>query len=289
MDFSRPDDKVIDQLVSNILSSSHLRDKLKELISLGFTSVKTAYKGTGSYLEANMDDDDTGNIYMSPKPSTINVRDRLSAQLLNDEVVLVLDYTERSHALFLNKRDYPNKALIDELAKTKWLSDNSRLAFGEGWVVINKSKIPELENMLTRYKANYRKVSRQRFELECKGVTTDLPSSQDAEYHDKISDKVSGDKHHDKIISDKVIDKDDDSVAEENDLDAWDTLLSLNKWKNTWNEETRLVFEKKNNDWIVIGKQDRKSRVKGSTSILPLTDDDRKVCTERNWSYTASA
>ncbi len=94
-----------------------------------------------------------------------------------DEVVIVLNYGPKSHAIF---GDFAKKHVIfkdNYLKKTSWVKANNRLAFGFGWVVMNKSKLGELKKAFNRFNIEYRTIKKRDYENEIR--TTSYRTDQD--------------------------------------------------------------------------------------------------------------
>ena len=122
------------------------------------------------------------------KPSSENQygppKDKYPQDFSKGQVVLVMNYTARSHALFGDfKTTYSNfKDMYLTLNKNLY-SPNSRLVFGFGWILKVKSKVDELKAELKAQGIKFREVDMEVYLAEVKAAelkTEEAPSIDDS-------------------------------------------------------------------------------------------------------------
>lgn len=84
------------------------------------------------------------------------------------DVVLVLNYTDKSHALFGDFVKTHASFRNDYLNVQSWLIFNKFLAFGAGWIVKDKTKAADLRKALKAAKIPFREVEKDVFVSELK-------------------------------------------------------------------------------------------------------------------------
>lgn len=82
------------------------------------------------------------------------------------EVVVVTDYTPKEHAVFGDFVKTHNQFKDKYLKDHGWFQYNAKLAFGAGWRMMDKTKLPELRKALKAANIPFREISRDDFTKE---------------------------------------------------------------------------------------------------------------------------
>ena len=305
----------LEQLVDNIMASSELRATIRRLIEQGLhgtTTIqhriaprynqKTSYR-SGSYMQNpdTIDDDGTsGTASYVPMTASVNPK----AKHVPGLVRIVMDYSKFSHAIYA---DFDQLAWIDTIIKEVGDSIiiwNNTLAFGPAWVIRSKQKLPMVESLFASHNIRYQKIDMATFKHQCQHqlmpdyTDNDInPSSPDHTPPVAISDPAidtiaasdSDSSTSDRDDESDQLDDDDDEIQSQPNTPD----VTVSKWGNLWNKETRLVFEKAETrpelgTYICIGKQDTKYRKKGEGGIMLLDKEDVQVCNTNKWRYNVS-
>lgn len=216
------------------------------------------------------------------------------------EVIVCLNYGPKSHALFGDFGKTHEKFKESFLKSTKFIGSGPKLAFGFGWVVKDKSKLPEVIAALKKAKIPFREVEREEYEEEVRGkkggkdekVVEEVEDSEEEEEKDASPPpKKPAAKKEAPAPKEKPAAKKEDAKPAEKTT----TKLSAkkNEWGNNEEEETGFVFMKlavgKNGAAIpiVVGWQDPdcKPSEKGLKSVNPLDDEAIEDCKKRKWKY----
>lgn len=124
-----------------------------------------------------------------PEPSSIktncvaqNEPNKLAQNWIGkSDVVLVLNYTDKSHALFGDFVKTHASFRNDYLNVQSWLIFNKFLAFGAGWIVKDKSKAADLRKALKAAKIPFREVEKDVFVSELKKETNNTVVAETSE------------------------------------------------------------------------------------------------------------
>jgi hypothetical protein len=233
-------------------------------------------------------------------------------------IVIVKDYTSKSHAIFGETKQYKDSIIADinKAANKKLLSYNEHLAFGPGWVIIDKSKLDTVKNAFEKAKVDVQITPLSEFEKEHppkkfseEKKEDDESKSEDPEPKAKSSKEVP--KKPKKSSKDDDIDDDDSkkpkkvSKSKKEDSDSEEDTKKPKKEE----KKSKVTFEK--NEWdncvdsigyvymdlpigvnsrsakVVVGKQDSDADEyqKLLDSVIPLTKDDIEELTEMKVKY----
>ena len=198
------------------------------------------------------------------------------------EVILVLNYTDKSHALF---GDFAKTYLgfkNDYLKQQKWMIFNQSLCFGPGWVVRDKAMVVELRKALKSNKISFREVEKDIFvkELTKKAIEISDTSSDESKMTKKevqVAETISS-------KTKKVEPKETKKV------EPVAPKIKKNQWGNFADDQSGLVFkklpigEKGKQVTIIIGYQNPSpgDDITGIESVLPLTSDHLEEAAEKH-------
>jgi|SRR5579862_272849 hypothetical protein len=198
-----------------------------------------------------------------------------------EKIVLIVDYSSKSHALFGNfdKSQVLANFKNDVLSKNNWLKFSQNLAFGAGYTIV-KNKIDELRSFLEEYKIEYRELSFEEFKKE--GVNQD--NTKNSTHSISTKDNIKKESI-DNIKKESI----DNAKNEDNNINNEITInispqkknqkkITRNKWGNFENSDGFVVqklFIEGRSEIIVIGKQNTTLDydVKGIKSVILLSED----------------
>jgi len=222
------------------------------------------------------------------------------------EVILVLNYTDKSHALF---GDFAKTYLgfkNDYLKQQKWMIFNQSLCFGPGWVVRDKAMVVELRKALKSNKISFREVEKDIFvkELTKKAIEISDTSSDESKMTKKevqVAETISSKtkkvepKETKKVEpkeTKKVEPKETKKVEpkETKKVEPVAPKIKKNQWGNFADDQSGLVFkklpigEKGKQVTIIIGYQNPSpgDDITGIESVLPLTSDHLEEAAEKH-------
>lgn len=226
------------------------------------------------------------------------------------EVIVCLNYGPKSHALFGDFGKTHEKFKESFLKSTKFIGSGPKLAFGFGWVVKDKSKLPEVLAALKKAKIPFREVEREEYENEVrekKGGKVEEVEESEGEEEETPEEKPVPKKEAAKKPAPKETPKEKPAAKKPataapkkeatKPAEKSETTTKLSAKKNDWGnneeEETGFVFMKlavgKNGTSIpiVVGWQDPdcKTSEKGLKSVNPLDDEAIEDCKKRKWKY----
>jgi len=234
------------------------------------------------------------------------------------DVVLVLNYTDKSHALF---GDFAKTHLgfkNDYLKQQNWLIFNQSLAFGPGWVIRDKTKVGELRKALKSKNIAFRELEKDEFVKELTKTVTEI--SESVEDEPKSTKKVEPPKSKSKSSETKTSETKSKTVKEpevhkektevkktetkevkktevkkpEVKVEPVASKITKNQWGNFVHGPSGLVFkklpigEKGKLVLCIIGYQDPEPE-EGETEIdtvLPLTSDHLEEAAKNHSKYT---
>jgi hypothetical protein len=198
-----------------------------------------------------------------------------------EKIVLIVDYSSKSHALFGNFDKSHINFKNDVLSKNNWLKFSQNLAFGAGYTIV-KNKIDELRSFLEEYKIEYRELSFDEFKKE--GINQDNTKNNTDSTHGTNST-------HGTSIKDNIKKESIDNIKKES-IDNINNEITINispqkknqkkitrnKWGNFENSDGFVVqklFIEGRSEIIVIGKQNTNldHDVKGIKSVVLLSED----------------
>ena len=213
------------------------------------------------------------------------------------KVVLILNYTPKTHALFGDFGKTYSKFKDSFLSPTKWMSYNDKLFFGPGWVMMQKTNLTELIKALNAAKISFRVVEKVDFEKEVKVKVKSSPSEAKKEPSDaKPEVKPKTEMIPSKSLPEKIgtkIEKKSATTTGEISKEK----IKKNQWGNYEGSETGVVFDKlpvgKDGRLlnIVVGIQDPEPK-KGSKlldTVLCLQDDYREDSISRGYKILTDA
>jgi hypothetical protein len=126
------------------------------------------------------------NVY-TPKPKPYKVDHK------GNDVIIVLDYGEKSHAIFGDFAKIYKTFKDDFLKPSSFMRFNKNLAFGAGWILTDKDKLSELKKMLKEHGIDYRELSRTSYEKEIKkNKGTDQEPVEPEEEEDLVDSEEEG-------------------------------------------------------------------------------------------------
>jgi len=204
------------------------------------------------------------------------------------KVVLVLNYSDKSHALFGDFGKTYVKFKEDYLDKQKWLSGNGRLHFGHGWILKVKDKVGDLRTALNNAGIKFREVERPKFESEiASGSSVEEKEAESPENSPKPVPKKVADK---KTAVTKPSPK---AAPPKASKPAPKAKIPKNAWGNHEEEDTGFVYHrlpvgpKGKMIPVVIGIQDPEPEddLSGLETVIPLTDDFIAEIEERGKKY----
>jgi hypothetical protein len=232
------------------------------------------------------------------------------------DVVLVLNYTDKTHALF---GDFAKTHLgfkNDFLKQTSWMKYNQTLAFGPGWIVIDKIKVAELRKALKSKNIAFREVEKDEFVKELSKTKTVAEISESLEEEVKKSKKevetkskipeptisksknvkepdVRKEKPEVKKTETKVEVKRTETKVEMKKAEPVASKITKNQWGNFVQESSGLVFkklpigEKGKLVLCIIGYQDSdpEEDETGIDTVLPLTPDHLEEAVKNHSKY----
>jgi len=85
---------------------------------------------------------------------------------LPDGIVIVLNYSPKTHAIFGNTKEIKDKLMALNEGGKKLVSYNAKLSFGAGWVIMDKTRLSEITEMLEENAIEYTQVEKSKFEAK---------------------------------------------------------------------------------------------------------------------------
>lgn len=197
----------------------------------------------------------------------------------NDEVVVVLNYGPKSHALFGATQAIKDKLMAlnpgqGEKGK-KLVGYGKNLFFGPGWVVMDKERIGEVTDMFTAEGIAFREVERGEYEKE-----TGVGGATNSETKEEEPKPIKAEPAKPSSVKAAPL----KSVT--SGLKA-----KKNSWGNFEEENTGIVFldlpvgVAGRLTKVAVGFQnsDADSSETGLSSVLPLTEEMVQQCEENKW------
>ena len=220
----------------------------------------------------------------------------------SDEATLVTNYGAKSHALFgdFGKTYIGFKGSF--LMKTKYMKANPNLAFGFGWVMMDKSKLSEVERALEEADIPYRKVERSVYQKEKEGGSVEEEEEEEVPAK-KVEKKEAPAKKVEKkeAPAKKVEKKEAPAKKVEKKKEPTKKVekkvkvkATKNLWGNAEEADSGFIFkmlpigEKGKNVGVVVGWQDAdadQETMKGLDSVFPLDEVMEDECKEKGWLF----
>nr|QBK86617.1 MAG: uncharacterized protein LCMAC102_04130 [Marseillevirus LCMAC102] len=190
----------------------------------------------------------------------IEPKENLRVSPKNSEVVIVLNYGPKSHAIFGDFGDTNRSFKDDYLMKQNWIKSNRKLAFGFGWVVMQKDKLEDVKKALGDMNVVFREVERMDYEKEVRNSKSHSSEPLKELVEEKSKKKFKAVK---------------------------------NKWGNNEEPASGFVFIKlpvgnnNKNIAVAVGLQDpdADTTLRGLLSILPFNEELKKECKIKGWRY----
>jgi len=272
-------------------------------------------------IEAGLDETKVIEVFKNFNGTVIRAKKQESRtwKVPQDEKVhIVLNYG-KSHAVFGRFDISPLKAVKDDhFNKLPWIKFSSRLAYGEGWNLLDPTKLSDLETILKKEGVKYIKLSRDKFDAkyrEYKHKAIDFEESQsESEGLEESKSSDEGPSQVDAVpkdVSSEGVSSDSDSEggpkgpaarsssdpkgkskasdAEEDQVTPKKKRVKKNRWGNPQESTTGIIFAKVLGEWTAVGTQntevDRK-KVRGLDSIIRLTPEEEEQCRRKYlWKY----
>ena len=214
-------------------------------------------------------------------------------------VVICENYSPKSHAVFGDFGGRYSEFKDAFLKKNGWLSYNAKLAFGPGWVVIDKKKLTELVKGLKKAKIPHRKIDRSDYEEEIRsgngnsGEPSDEESSEEKVSSKSTSSEESEDSSEEEAPKKKQVKK----ASSSEDAPKKSLAIKKNAWGNFEESKHGIVFmnlpvaPKGQKKKIAVGWQnpDAPKTQKGVNSLYPLDEDYIEVCEDKKWNHLTDA
>lgn len=213
-------------------------------------------------------------------------KEKTSVTLTGDDgIIVVLNYTLYSHALFGDfEKTYAS--FKNNFMKTHTeIKYSPHLAFGKGWIIRKKKNpLPEIIARLKKDKIPFRQVERTKYENEIHNSKETVKEVE--EVPESTEEKEDSDEEE--VYPPKKKTKKEKSKKKPN--------VSKNKYGNLEDEDTGYVFrklpvgKKGKKRAIVVGLQDPDApkKDKGLDSVYALTEDDVEICEEYGWNHLTS-
>ena len=218
----------------------------------------------------------------------------------SDEIVVVLNYGPKSHALFgateanKDKLMSLNPARGDKSGNKKLVGYNQNLAFGPGWTVIDKERLSEVTDLLTAESIPFREIERKEYETEtglgsrAKTAATKpkaAPAKAPAPKTKAAAPKAPATKAKANTAPAKT------AAPKSKAGEAPKIVAQKNSWNNLEEAETGIIFLELpvgvagRNVSVAIGVQDpdAETTVKGLASVLPLSEENVAECENNKW------
>ncbi len=203
--------------------------------------------------------------FQSTSRYEIEPKENFSVSHKNSEVVIVLNYGPRSHAIFGDFGDTNRHFKDNYLVKQDWIKANSKLAFGFGWVIMQKYKLEDIKKALNDMNVVYREVERVDYEREVRNSKS-LPSELPEELAEEDAPKEETKKKFKAV---------------------------KNKWGNIEEFDSGFIFMKlpvgsnNKNIAVAVGLQDSDAdkNMKGLLSVLPFNEELEEECKIKGWRY----
>ena len=215
-----------------------------------------------------------------------------------EKVILIVNYSNKSHALFGDFDKTYIKFKNEVISKNNWLKSSPNLAFGFGYVVTMKNKISELRASLEGYDIEYRELSFDEFKKETTGdkcttkTTVENNNNKTIENNKTVENYVRKLKNNDNIIINDSDSINNSDVISNVKIDKKKVSKKLirNKWDNFENSDgfivKKLPINKDKLEVVVIGKQNTSLDydVKGINSVILLSEEE-KINTKKQYLY----
>jgi len=315
-----------DTIVNAILKSDSLRDAVTEAVDAQLSALRQHLIDSG--LEADVVDTHLGSFKGAAKspppmrrmlgpnkskdtggkaPAKIsdtkdpgNSKDNLKRKFEDGEVVLVLNYGAKSHALFGDFNKTHTSFKDSFLKETSWIKPNGRLAFGFGWVVMQKARLDEVKQALSEYSIEYREVERKDYEKEirsgqkskAKSVSEAEEGSEDENTEVKEKPKEAPAKKAAPPAKKSTKSKGSESSGSSSSRGGR-SKAKKNDWGNIEEPDSGFIFmmlpvgTKGKKVPVAVGWQDPDADEdqKGLASVLPFDEELEDECTQKKWRY----
>lgn len=210
-------------------------------------------------------------------------------------IILCLNYGPKSHALFGDFDRYKSFTR-NFLSKTSWIKPGNRLAFGPGWVIMDRSRIQELTRALDKGRIKYRKIERSDYEKEIRKNKYVEEDPEETEPESQSEEpKVRNEKREVKKEAEPEVRKEKVETKEEPPKKKQEEVkpkkkVSKNDRGNSEEPETGFVFVR-----LPVGKDGKLVPVAigyqsdrpghGLESVFPFVKNQEEECASRNWKY----
>lgn len=193
-------------------------------------------------------------------------------------ITLILDYSDKAHALFGDFNGDFERFKNDVLVKMWWIAPAPRLARGPGWLVTEKGMLSELEELMQEYGIPCDKMSTME-------ITED---DQECEISSDGDDDISLTNSEEE---EKCFEQEQEEEVVVTKTEPRKPMCRKNEWGNLEEEHTGFVFKKLPVGvdgapvGIVLGYQDPDVVEKGIESIAPLDMDQEAECRLYGWTH----
>lgn len=235
---------------------------MENILSIVNTTLKKEFEKLRTSLEnEGVDSDILDKVFLGKKtvsrpPPAIFVKKKPNKPVKrpqDEKIYIVLNFN-KSHAVFGNFEKEPLKGIKEErLSNLPWIKYiSNRLAFGPGFTLLDRTKLPDLEAIFQDESLEYEKVERDVFQ---------------------------------KLFTSRVQKNDSSDDSDQGSSGTTRLKARKNKWDNIQEKDTKFIFVKIQGEWVAVGTQDRKADTKGLDSVIRLTPEQEEECKKRNWSF----
>lgn len=88
------------------------------------------------------------------------------SSLSQEKITICLNYTEKCHALFGDFAKTYSFFKDGYLKRMRWIKPGPKLAFGFGWLIVDKTKLSEIMEALEKSSIPFRKIERLDYDIE---------------------------------------------------------------------------------------------------------------------------
>lgn len=227
-----------------------------------------------------------------------------AAPKVEGELVVVLNYGPKSHAIFGPTADIKDKLMALNKVDGKLVGYNGKLSFGPGWTIMNKDRLEEVTNMFTENELEFREVERKEYEAEVGGkpkaeapTKAGKPASKANANPKPKAAPAKGPKAAPPTKGGKPAPAKGPKAAPpakggKAKVEPVTKLVAAkNKWGNNEESETGIVFMELpvgvagRKISVAVGTQDAEAefKVKGLASVLPLSAEMIEECETKKW------
>lgn len=254
-------------LASNIID--HIRSSVEDAVYANLEAmarhVADAVGGDFEAIFEAMKSFDGGS---APKYS----KEKKTLPFEDGKVTIVLNYSDKTHAVFGDTKPH-RKNLMDLNRPKKFLSFNPRLAYGPGWVIMDKSRVDDVVNCLTVAGLEISTIDRS----EIDGVPVETAETDPSPPEDE------------QVVPEPEPEPEPEPIKKRRSslksASGSSTDDTINDFGNCYDEKVKAVYCRLpigvggRNVKVVVGLQDFESEETGLASVIPLDEKTKKLCT----------